>query len=380
MSDSHPVTSQQLLRPARDVEFFADWDPRSQPNDPLLCAELCRLAYAPFSVIESTLSRFGFDSVQSLRPGNHNSPALTGGDGFVAFHPTLDLSVATFRGTEAGNLEDALTDMLTLPVGWFAGGMVHAGFATGYSAMRPRLLDLLSGGPRRLLLTGHSLGGALANLAAVDFPHAELLTFGAPRVGNSDFVNLLRGVSIHRFVNCCDIVQRVPPETFGERDLADLFNALLTVDATGLTTAEQVGLAAARGAGRLAARGIATLLNRAGIHADFRHAGDVIYIRHDGSLVTGPDDDAIRLDQIMGRGLYRGVVQQAMPALDPQRVLERLAAMTRLSVGGELTGALAELNGLFRDIARSATLAHVVLRDFADHAPSTYIDALRRAY
>lgn len=44
----------------------------------------------------------------------------------------------------------------------------------------------------KLVLTGHSLGGAVATLAAIDFAHKNIhvdrtIVFGAPRVGNARF-------------------------------------------------------------------------------------------------------------------------------------------------------------------------------------------------
>ncbi|RPI77437.1 MAG: lipase family protein, partial [Planctomycetaceae bacterium] len=63
-------------------------------------------------------------------------------------------------------------------------------------------------------VTGHSLGGALATLAARRLPAAlkpfEVATFGQPRVGNVTFINgyMLRH---NRYVNNHDIVPSVPP-------------------------------------------------------------------------------------------------------------------------------------------------------------------------
>ena len=73
----------------------------------------------------------------------------------------------------------------------------------------------------RVVFTGHSLGGALATIAAtcmsVQFmEHSNLIvechTFGSPRVGNQSFVNIFnRFVSVsHRYVNDLDPVPMIP--------------------------------------------------------------------------------------------------------------------------------------------------------------------------
>jgi hypothetical protein len=65
------------------------------------------------------------------------------------------------------------------------------------------------------VFTGHSLGAAAATLATSLWPRAALYTFGSPRVGNPAFGDTLRGSRVERFVNCCDLVCRVPPEGLG---------------------------------------------------------------------------------------------------------------------------------------------------------------------
>ena len=111
-------------------------------------------------------------------------------------------------------------------------GHVHDGF---YSALRKVWGVTLANGeilPRRLLnrgnktiwITGHSLGGALAELCAAQalfvskIPVQGVYTFGQPRVGSNDFaaaVNAKLGSGIFRFVNDRDIVARVPLFTMG---------------------------------------------------------------------------------------------------------------------------------------------------------------------
>ncbi len=67
----------------------------------------------------------------------------------------------------------------------------------------------------RLLITGHSLGAALATLLASQHQPTALYTFGSPRVGDTRFVETLQSVDNHRYVDCCDIVTRVPLPVMG---------------------------------------------------------------------------------------------------------------------------------------------------------------------
>ena len=71
---------------------------------------------------------------------------------------------------------------------------------------------------KTLYLTGHSLGGALATIAAcellAEFPITGIYTFGQPRVGDAvtaAFIRYHYPTGYHRFVFDDDIVPRVPP-------------------------------------------------------------------------------------------------------------------------------------------------------------------------
>jgi pimeloyl-ACP methyl ester carboxylesterase len=93
--------------------------------------------------------------------------------------------VVVFRGTH--ELRDWTSNRKILPSRWRGPGSVHRGFLAAYDSMRLDLLEALyefgSDPGRSLSVCGHSAGGALASLFALD--HAprirEVVTFGAPR-------------------------------------------------------------------------------------------------------------------------------------------------------------------------------------------------------
>jgi GTP-binding protein EngB required for normal cell division len=97
-------------------------------------------------------------------------------------------------------------------------GMVHPGFAWFLEEFLPDIqYTINSSNAKQICLTGHSLGGALATLAAYrlinNFPFLSVYTFGSPRVGDQDFkVRYKRNKIPHfRFENRNDIIPHLPP-------------------------------------------------------------------------------------------------------------------------------------------------------------------------
>jgi V8-like Glu-specific endopeptidase len=133
--------------------------------------------------------------------------------------------VVAFRGTESTGDWLANLDVLGTSQPY---GIVHRGFHTGFTLVKSRIEQELRRLPdRKVVLTGHSLGGALAMIAAAEwhgvFPIHAIYTYGQPAVGRGTFPAFMRehyGEMINRFVNDDDIVPLVPP---GYRHVGRLF-------------------------------------------------------------------------------------------------------------------------------------------------------------
>ncbi|MDB6152755.1 MAG: lipase class 3 [Chthoniobacteraceae bacterium] len=141
-------------------------------------------------------------------------------------------AVLAFRGTEQKRFGDWASDLSASPTPfrWLFSkasdvGLVHAGFGhtlhDSWSPIIAWLKAALTDKPRTLWMTGHSLGGALAVMAAATcsfdpdslLPLSGVYTFGQPRVGLHGFCQLLHaqiGRRFFRFANRQDLVPRVP--------------------------------------------------------------------------------------------------------------------------------------------------------------------------
>ena len=142
------------------------------------------------------------------------APTIAVGD-VHAIITTIDgISIVAFRGTVPTSWADWFRDFAAWPdrlKNHPALGYCHDGFVTGADAVLPLLNAALSG---PYVLTGHSLGGALAIaagalLADCGKPPLRLTTFGAPRVGFS-LTRLLAPIDGIRYRHGDDPVPEVP--------------------------------------------------------------------------------------------------------------------------------------------------------------------------
>ncbi|XP_058182102.1 uncharacterized protein LOC131300340 isoform X3 [Rhododendron vialii] len=151
--------------------------------------------------------------------------------------------VVAFRGTEQVRWKDLRTDLMLVPAGLNPeriGGdfkqevQVHSGFLSAYDSVRTRILFLIKQAVAyiddgvkplnkwHIYVTGHSLGGALATLLALELSSSQLAkegavsvsmyNFGSPRVGNNKFAEVYneKVKDSWRVVNHRDIIPTIP--------------------------------------------------------------------------------------------------------------------------------------------------------------------------
>lgn len=130
-----------------------------------------------------------------------------------------------FRGTD--ELADVADDLgcLARPVSgliraWGRAPAWHRGFERAWKRAEPFVSAYVRSyrGLDTIVYCGHSLGGALAMLAAAHSIYlVDVVTFGAPRTGNEMAINRAqnRAVTMARFVMNSDIVPRLPPASSG---------------------------------------------------------------------------------------------------------------------------------------------------------------------
>jgi triacylglycerol lipase len=142
------------------------------------------------------------------------------GDGWGWIFQKDEVVIASFRGTVS--FQDWMSDLDAVmePYRFAKFGLVHSGMQKVYAEFRDSFINEIKSikGMTRLIVTGHSLGAALAVCAtpdirynAVTYLDPEVQNFAGPRFGNTDFMtNFNTCFRCTRVVNAFDIVPRVP--------------------------------------------------------------------------------------------------------------------------------------------------------------------------
>jgi triacylglycerol lipase len=185
-----------------------------------LTARLSRLAYLSPSDVAAGAADLGLGEEQ------HFSGLST--QAFTA--TTVERRFLVFRGTEATNPADWARDAQFQPIAGQVSGRVHSGFRDALDEVWSAIEVDLAGSTAPVVITGHSLGAALATLAAARLSQAgtpveTVHTYGQPRTGLRDFAaayNSMLGTVTFRFVNHIDLVTRVPLLLQGYRHVGRL--------------------------------------------------------------------------------------------------------------------------------------------------------------
>ncbi|KAI9754304.1 MAG: hypothetical protein M4579_004768 [Chaenotheca gracillima] len=150
---------------------------------------------------------------------------LTDTTGFVAIDNTNKLVVLSFRGSTS--VRSFITDgeFLQGASDLCLGCLAHKGFYLAWQEIKGTVLPAIKSAAQAnpdftVIVTGHSLGGAIADFAAAELRKAgqaaTLYTFGAPRVGNDILSRFLTNQgNNYRVTHTDDPVPKLPPLALG---------------------------------------------------------------------------------------------------------------------------------------------------------------------
>jgi triacylglycerol lipase len=178
--------------------FVADQPPVDQAGAPTVAGEAGR------NELKRYLEAGSFRLVQVF---NKDQAFLAVREGHFA--------VLAFRGSEEKEFRDTDLNFRLIPLPGISGVMVHRGFFEVFSRCKSEIEAAVNESVPSTLgfyITGHSLGGALAQIASAALNRDNLAacyTFGSPRVGTAGFGEQIK-CPHYRVINNWDLVPGLP--------------------------------------------------------------------------------------------------------------------------------------------------------------------------
>ncbi|XP_004296800.1 PREDICTED: lipase-like [Fragaria vesca subsp. vesca] len=149
---------------------------------------------------------------------------------FVGVATDPNAIIIAFRGTQEHSIQNWIEDLFWKQLDIDYPGMpdsrVHHGFYSAYhnTTIRPGILNAVARakefyGDIGIIVTGHSMGGAMASFCALDLrvnqkeKNVQVMTFGQPRIGNAVFATFYSKLvpDTIRITNGNDVVPHLPP-------------------------------------------------------------------------------------------------------------------------------------------------------------------------
>jgi triacylglycerol lipase len=176
------------------------------PEQLLTFANISAITYEDPKESKNKFKSFGFTIVEFFNIEGAQAYLLKDMNG---------IHVLSFRGTEVTQKSDVLADLKAGKNLEACGGKVHVGFKGEINKVWPAITVSLAN-IDSVYVTGHSLGAAMATIAAsrMQTKVKALITFGSPRVGDKEFVKSV-AVEHYRVQNNCDDVTKVPFRVMG---------------------------------------------------------------------------------------------------------------------------------------------------------------------
>ena len=167
----------------------------------------------------SQLAYEDLDTVQAALPGV--TVTLLDRDDSQAYVIEEDAhTVVAFRGTQFISMTDVIRNakVRMVPLGIGQGGKVHRGYLETVDAIADDLARAMIDAKRPHIYTGHSAGGSGATIARTRAPHPDFtFTFGAPKVGDRQFVKAQARHHLVRYVHARDIAPKHAHRWLGYR-------------------------------------------------------------------------------------------------------------------------------------------------------------------
>lgn len=239
------ISVENMFHPDFSYRLIGDY--QIKPNSKVsqigyFCCILSKLAYESEDFIKETLDSYSAPLFKDLEEINgkkgveHFIPIQGSSEGnncyvmFIKFFGS-DICYLVFRGTKFLQLEDWEIDFqmdLKAPFNEKDEMKCHSGFYDAifyhhqntddsiYSQIQEILSKHYVKGKTKLIVTGHSLGGALSSVYSIassiqnsPFEVFKIFSFGSPRIGTDEFVKILED-KCYRYVHDLDFVTGMP--------------------------------------------------------------------------------------------------------------------------------------------------------------------------